>query len=81
MESFVLYVCETERAYKARELLLFIDQNRIIISDNNSKEQLDRIIRTARFAEEWLTNQRVIHWTVEPIWNSDRRWFSKVYKG
>ena len=41
-----MYGRETKRAYNARELLLFNDQNRIIIRDNNSIEQLDRIFRT-----------------------------------
>ena len=52
MEPLVLYGRETERTYKAKKLLLFNDQNRIIIRDNNSVEQLDRIVRTARFPEE-----------------------------
>ena len=47
LESFILCGRETEK-----ELFLFNDQNRIIIRDNNSKEQLEKIIRTACFAEE-----------------------------
>ena len=36
---------------------------------------MDRIFRPASVAVKWLLIE-VIHWTVEPIWNSDRRLFS-----